>query len=88
MHAHAYLYVYFKANNHHRNSKVSLIDVPSVETNVDNQSSFRDDEEDNFSIETIAKYTCFTGVFNDGLSLSFSNQRLKPRRWEIYFLIN
>ncbi len=60
-----------------RQSKVSMIDVPSiVETmNVD-RSSVRD-EEDDYDYDAIARHTSFTGVFQDGLTLSFSSQKLK-----------
>lgn len=55
-----------------------MMDIPSiVETANNDQSSLRDDEDDMFDYNAIAKYTCFTGVFKDGLSLSFSNQKLK-----------
>ena len=60
-----------------------MMDIPSiVETNIDN-SSVRDEEEDNLD-DSIARYTCFTGVFEDGFSLSFSNQKLSKKKRKIF----
>ncbi len=68
-----------------RQSKVSMIDVPSiVETmNVD-RSSVRD-EDDDFDNDAIARHTSFTGVFHDGMTLSFSSQKLRVTKRKFYF---
>lgn len=56
------------------------IDQTSIDgiTLLDNQSSIKSDEDDHLD-KGIAKYSCFTGVFNDGLNVSYSVQYLKRK---------
>ena len=56
------------------------IDQTSIDalTLLDNQSSIKSDEDDHID-RSVAKYSCFTGVFNDGLNVSYSVQYLKRK---------
>ena len=64
-----------------RQSKISMVEGNSTipETNIMDQSSFHNAGEEDEEIP-IAKYTCFTGVFQDGFSLSFSTEKLRLKR--------
>lgn len=64
-----------------RQSKISMIEATStIPENIMDQSSFHHQAEEEDIEIPIAKYSCFTGVFQDGLSLSFSNEKLKLKR--------
>jgi hypothetical protein len=56
------------------------LDQTSIDriTLLDNHSSLKS-EEDEYVDRSIAKYSCFTGVFNDGLNVSYSVQPLKRK---------
>lgn len=45
---------------------------------IDNQSSIRSEEDEQID-RSIAKYSCFTGVFTDGFNVSYSVQYLKRK---------
>ncbi len=56
-------------------------------TSKDNQSSIKSEEDENPESKSIAKYTCLTGVFDDGFTISFSSQNLKQKSWLKRFIL-